>query len=264
MTALNAATSTTSDGVPSDATRSILDLSRDDVVIDLRTGDGSRSVLCVALDEPRQPTHPVWRRLLWRLVDVVVAGSLVLVTAPLMVALTLMVAMTSRGGPLFLQERVGRDGVTFRCAKFRTMRNGSEQLLTEVLANDLAAQDEWMRDHKLRFDPRITRIGRLLRRSNLDELPQLFNVIGGSMSIVGPRPVVPVETVRYGQHILPVLSVKPGITGLWQVSGRNDLPYDERVQLDLSYVTRKSLRLDARIVLRTVATMISGRGNGAY
>lgn len=242
----------------------LLDLTRDDVVIDLRDGVSSRGLLRVAAGGLQTPTHSWARRFGWRTVDLLVASVLIVLTAPLMLLIALAVCLTSAGTPLFLQERVGRGGVTFRCAKFRTMHRDSEQQLAGLLAEDAAALEEWLRDHKLKADPRITRLGRLLRRTNLDELPQLFNVASGSMSMVGPRPVVPTETVRYGDDILDVLSVKPGITGLWQVSGRNDLAYDERVALDLDYVRRKTLVLDCSICLRTIGTMISGRGNGAY
>lgn len=146
------------------------------------------------------------------------------------------------------------------------MFEGADTRLAELLETDLAARTEWLADHKLRRDPRITPLGRLLRRLNLDELPQFVNVLQGDMSIVGPRPVVPTEASRYGASLPKVLSINPGLTGLWQVSGRNDLPYAERVQLDVSYVENRTFFGDVRIVIKTITTMFSqrGNGNGAY
>lgn len=243
---------------------SILDLDRDDVVIDLRDGDGSRAVLRAANSPSFQLAHGPVRRAGWRVADLIAAVAGCIIAFPVMLLVAGLVRISSPGPAVFRQERVGRGGYTFDCLKFRTMHVDSEERLSSLLESDPMARAEWLRDHKLRNDPRITPIGRLLRRTNLDELPQLLNVLRGTMSVVGPRPVVPTETVRYGEHIVRVLSVKPGITGLWQVSGRNDLEYHERVALDLAYVDTKSLFQDTSIAVRTIATMVSGRGNGAY
>lgn len=243
---------------------SVLDLRRDDVVIDLTDGSGDRAVLRVAAESHIAPAHGPLRRAVWRLADIAVASILLAMAAPLMAIITALILSRPRGGVLFRQERVGRGGELFTCWKLRTMHADSEARLEHLLEHDPAARREWLATHKLKDDPRITRVGRLLRRTNLDELPQLLNVLGGSMSIVGPRPVVPTETVRYGPDLRRVLSVKPGLTGLWQVSGRNDLDYHQRVAIDVDYVARKGLLLDFDICLRTVGTMLSGRGNGAY
>lgn len=243
---------------------SLLDLGRDDVIIDLTDTNRSRAVLRVANDGQPRIAHGRIRRVGWRLADLAYASTMLLITMPLMGVLAILVRVTSAGPVIFRQERIGRSGIAFDCLKFRTMHADSEERLVELLASDPDARNEWLRDHKLRADPRITRLGRLIRKTNLDELPQLLNVLNGTMSMVGPRPVVPTETIRYGEHILEVLSVKPGITGLWQVSGRNDLPYAERVALDLDYVAAKSAPRDLAIGFRTITTMITGRGNGAY
>lgn len=165
------------------------------------------------------------------------------------------------GGPAFYgHERVGKDGVRFKCWKVRSMVVDSETRLREHLESDAEAAAEWERDHKLTHDPRITRFGAFIRKTSLDELPQILNVIKGEMSFVGPRPVVSEELPRYGSKLNWYLAQKPGITGLWQVSGRNDVSYDERVDMDVSYVNRCSLALDVEIVFRTAFTMLARTG----
>jgi exopolysaccharide production protein ExoY len=162
----------------------------------------------------------------------------------------------------FRHERIGLSGRPFDCLKFRTMVVDADKRLAELLADPQRAKD-FAEKHKLTDDPRITRVGTFLRKSNLDELPQLLNVLRGEMSIVGPRPIVLSEVPRYGAAMSPVLRVRPGLTGLWQVSGRNDLTYTERVVLDLRYVNHRSLRSDVAICARTAQT--TARGNsGAY
>ena len=165
------------------------------------------------------------------------------------------------GGPaLFAHWRVGQRGRLFRCLKFRSMVQNADQVLGELLERDPAARAEWERDQKLRDDPRVLRIGRLLRRTSLDELPQLLNVLRGEMHLVGPRPVVVQEIPRYGDSKRHYLSVKPGMTGLWQVSGRNNLSYAQRVALDRQYVEQRSPLLDGAILLRTVKVLITRDG----
>ncbi len=198
-----------------------------------------------------------------RAVDLVVATLLLMILTPVIALVALMVATTSRGGALFVQERVGRNGATFRCLKFRTMRQSSEHLLVDLLESDESLRSEWEESQKLTRDPRVTGVGRLLRISNLDELPQLLNVLAGQMSLIGPRPVVPEEKVRYGDDLTEVLSVRPGLSGLWQVSGRNNLSYEERIRLDLTYVRTQTLRTDVKIGLRTVAVVFQGSRSGA-
>lgn len=156
--------------------------------------------------------------------------------------------------------RVGQRGQLFACLKFRSMVRNSEQVLAELLRDDAAARAEWELDHKLRNDPRVTPIGRMLRKTSLDELPQLFNILRGEMHFVGPRPVTIQELARYGRRRRHYLSVRPGLTGLWQVSGRNNTSYDERVEFDSEYVERRNPLFDSWIMLRTVKVLLTGEG----
>jgi exopolysaccharide production protein ExoY len=165
------------------------------------------------------------------------------------------------GAPItYGHYRVGQRGELFRCLKFRTMVRDSQQVLAELLNTDPAAKAEWERDHKLRSDPRVTPIGRMLRKTSLDELPQLFNILRGEMHFVGPRPVTMEELARYGNRRRHYMSVRPGLTGLWQVSGRNNTSYEERVEFDSEYVERRNPLFDSWIVLRTVKVMVTGEG----
>jgi len=165
------------------------------------------------------------------------------------------------GAPVFFAHyRVGRQGRLFRCLKFRTMVRDSKQRLEDLLARDPEARAQWQRDQKLADDPRITPIGGLLRRTSLDELPQLFNVLAGEMALVGPRPITVPELSRYGVVRWHYLNVLPGMTGLWQVSGRNELDYAQRVALDRDYVERRGLWTDAWILWRTVGVVLQGVG----
>jgi exopolysaccharide production protein ExoY len=194
-----------------------------------------------------------------RVLDII--GSLVLaaVFSPLMLVIVLL--LRKNGGPVIYRHwRVGRSGRTFECLKFRTMIPDADHVLPDLLEEDSKLKGEWVRNHKLRCDPRVTRLGRFLRRTSLDELPQLWNVIRGEMSLVGPRPVVRHELLRYGRSIPTYLSSKPGITGLWQVKGRNDTDYRRRVALDTYYVRRQSLLLDLYILLQTTRVVVGGRG----
>jgi lipopolysaccharide/colanic/teichoic acid biosynthesis glycosyltransferase len=189
-------------------------------------------------------------------------GALVLLLlfSPLML---LVVALTWRrdGAPVFFAHyRVGRDGRLFRCLKFRTMVVNAEQVLAKILREDPRAREQWAKDQKLTHDPRVTPIGRFLRHTSLDELPQLFNVLRGEMSLVGPRPITVSELTRYGRVRWHYLSVRPGMTGLWQVSGRNNASYDRRVALDRQYVERHSLWMDLGILVKTVGVVVSRDG----
>ncbi len=164
-------------------------------------------------------------------------------------------------GPLFIgHKRIGLGGKYFKCWKFRTMVANASEALTQMLADNPEAAKQWARDHKLRHDPRVTRLGRFLRRTSLDELPQFWNVLCGQMSIVGPRPIIEEEVERYGRNFTLYTHVRPGITGLWQVSGRNNLPYADRVRLDIHYVRNWSIWLDLYILSRTILEVITGRG----
>ncbi|GAB3262986.1 sugar transferase [Chitinimonas naiadis] len=194
-----------------------------------------------------------------RVLDVISALLLSLVLAPLLLLIAFCLRLQG-GSALFAHVRVGRHGQLFRCYKFRTMLPNAEQRLQELLARDPQARAEWARDFKLKRDPRVTPLGEFLRKSSLDELPQLWNVLCGEMSLVGPRPVVEAELLRYGEQAALYKSVRPGVTGLWQVSGRNDTSYAERVQLDAQYVQNWSFALDLKILWRTVFVVLLRRG----
>ncbi len=189
------------------------------------------------------------------------AIALLLFFAPLMLAVALAVFVQDGGPIIFAHRRLGRGGRFFSCLKFRSMATDAQARLHHLLAANPEAKAEWDRDHKLRNDPRITPLGDFLRRSSLDELPQLFNVLRGEMSLVGPRPIVEAEARRYGRRIRHYCSVRPGITGLWQVSGRNDTSYRRRVAIDVVYSRKKSLLLDARILLMTIPAVLLRRGS---
>lgn len=187
-----------------------------------------------------------------------IAGCILL--SPLLFYIAVAVKMSSRGPVLFPHERIGKDGRRFRAWKFRTMFQNASVVLEQYLDVHPEMQEEWQRDHKLRHDPRITRIGRFLRKTSLDELPQLWNVLRGEMSMVGPRPIVTAEIPKYGPYYGLFTMVTPGITGLWQVSGRNNTTYEERVQLDSYYVRNWSLWLDIFLLLKTVRIVLFSRG----
>ena len=196
-----------------------------------------------------------------RLFDVAVTLVLLAFISPLF--LLLFVAIRLDGGPcLFRHDRVGFGGKTFKCLKFRTMVPDSAAALERHFAVNPYAQIEWTETHKLRNDPRITRVGAFLRKSSLDEVPQLLNVLMNDMSLVGPRPITASETSRYGSALAVYLSVLPGITGLWQVSGRSKTTYEKRIQLDVDYVSNRSFGKDISILLRTIPAVLL-RG-GAY
>ena len=184
--------------------------------------------------------------------------------SPLLLALALLVKLSSRGPVFYVQPRVGRDYRSFGCIKFRTMRQDADRMLAGILKRSPHLEAEFRNDFKLKDDPRITPLGKFLRRSSLDELPQFLNVLRGEMSVVGPRPIVRRELPRYGRQMDEVLAVRPGLTGLWQVSGRNNLSYGERVRLDVSYARHRTFWLDLQILLRTVAVVLNPRDRGAY
>lgn len=179
------------------------------------------------------------------------------------VFIILYILVTRDGGPAFYgHERIGRDGKKFKCLKFRSMAVNSQELLKEILDKDPNARLEWEQTFKLKHDPRITKVGHFLRKTSLDELPQLVNIIKGEMSTVGPRPVTQQELKMYDKFIEYYLMSKPGLTGLWQVSGRSDVDYDTRVQMDTSYVKNWSFFRDILIVLKTVIVVL--KKDGAY
>jgi Undecaprenyl-phosphate galactose phosphotransferase WbaP len=206
------------------------------------------------------PNRPI-SRMFKRVLDIAGATLLGIVFLPLIVAVAVLLRLEG-GRIIFRHRRVGRKGQAFDCLKFRTMVPDADRVLREVLERHPKLKAEWLLHHKLRDDPRITSLGRFLRRTSLDELPQLWNVVRGEMSLVGPRPVVREELLRYGRHLHRYLAAKPGITGLWQVTGRNDTDYRRRVVLDVYYVRRQSALLDFYILLKTTQVVLGG--SGAY
>lgn len=195
-----------------------------------------------------------------RAMDLIIALPALIVSIPIIAVLCVLIYARDRKNPIFSQERYGRHGRVFKCYKLRTMVPDAAERLETLLESDAQAAAEWERDHKLRNDPRVTGFGRFLRKTSLDELPQLINVIKGEMSIVGPRPIVHREIEKYGAWFAYYVQTRPGITGLWQVGGRNDISYGSRVALDTQYVREWSVLGDLVILLKTVPLIISRTG----
>ncbi len=196
-----------------------------------------------------------------RYFDIVLSSVCLVMLAPLFCLVALAVKLSSRGPVLYGHERVGHGGQMFKCWKFRTMCVDGDATLEAYLQDNPNERQEWETNRKLRNDPRVTRIGAVLRMTSVDELPQALNVLRGEMSMVGPRPVVQDELEKYGNAAALYLRARPGITGLWQVSGRSDVGYDQRVSLDSQYVVNWSLAHDIGIILRTIPAVISTKGS---
>lgn len=203
-----------------------------------------------------------WNRAVKRFLDILLVGLGGLVILPLLVLLGLLVKISSPGPAIYGHTRIGRNGKPFKALKFRSMVRDAEARLEALLESDPEAKREWEANHKLRDDPRVTPIGRFLRKTSFDEFPQLWNILIGEMSLVGPRPIVTAEIEKYGPSYERVFSVKPGLTGLWQVSGRSDTDYTERVGFDTYYLQSWSVWLDLWILYKTVGVVL--RGKGAY
>ena len=194
--------------------------------------------------------------------DVVFSLFAILITLPIMIPIAIIIKLTDRGSIFFGHNRVGYRGRLFKVLKFRSMYPDAEERLKKILEEDPEAREEWNRTFKLKNDPRVTPIGKILRRTSLDELPQFFNVLKGDMSVVGPRPVVEEELKKYYKDKAKYyLSVRPGVTGYWQVEGRSDVDnYEERVDMDVWYVQNQSFLLDLKIILKTIWVMFTGKG----
>ncbi|MDR1142785.1 MAG: undecaprenyl-phosphate galactose phosphotransferase WbaP [Spirochaetaceae bacterium] len=201
-----------------------------------------------------------WNRWIKRFMDVsiIIAGALLI--SPLLLGIAALVKASSPGPVLYSQERIGRNGKRFRAYKFRSMVSGAEGKLKELLASDAEARKEWEAAHKLKNDPRITAIGKFLRKTSLDEIPQFINILKGEMSLIGPRPIVEGEIKRYGANFQRIFSVRPGLTGLWQVSGRSDTDYSDRISFDTYYLQSWSVWLDLWIIYKTIGVVVRGRG----
>ena len=199
-----------------------------------------------------------------RMFDIVFALFMLTIFSPLYLILMILVALNSQGPIFYVQQRVGKNHRPFYCIKFRTMIDDADRALESLMQDSAQMRQEFQESFKLKQDPRITKIGKFLRLTSLDEFPQFWNVLKGEMSVVGPRPLVPEEIPRYGRKINTVLKIKPGITGLWQVSGRNDIPYPKRIKIDVYYATSHNWLLDLWIVYKTIGVILFPRDNGAY
>jgi exopolysaccharide production protein ExoY len=195
-----------------------------------------------------------------RCFDIGAAATAILCLIPLFCLIALAIKLMDRGPVFYRHRRIGRDGMQFDCLKFRTMAVDADQVLHRHLAANRDAAREWEEKHKLTDDPRITSLGIVLRKSSLDELPQLLNILKGEMSVVGPRPIVVAEVPKYGDCMGHYLRARPGLTGPWQVSGRNDVGYESRVQLDRQYVESWSFRRDLVIICATIRVVVTARG----
>ena len=202
-----------------------------------------------------------WSDFAGRVLDVSVALVALVCLAPLMGLVAFVIRLENEGPVFFWQQRIGRFGARFQVLKFRTMCVRADEILAKHLQQSQAARNEWAQDHKLRDDPRVSKLGNFLRKTSFDELPQLWNVLRGDMSIVGPRPIVEAEVVKYGACFDAYCSVRPGITGIWQVSGRNDISYQRRIDMDALYARKKSVLLDLRIMLATIPAVLFRRGS---
>ena len=203
-------------------------------------------------------------RLIKSFFDLLFSLLFIITFLPLFLVISFLIKLSSRGPIFFIQKRIGKNNIPFKCIKFRTMHPEAKDILENLLLKDAQLKKEFEETHKIKNDPRITTIGKFLRKTSLDELPQFINVLRGEMSIIGPRPVVKEEKDKYGKNFKRVFSIKPGITGLWQVSGRNNLTYKRRVMLDLNYVEDYNLLMDLRILIRTFGVILFPLDRGAY
>lgn len=195
-----------------------------------------------------------------RMMDIFICSLSLPVVLPVSMLLAGLIRLDSKGAPLYRQERVGKDGKPFQIYKFRSMYANADAILEEMLNNDAELASEWRQNRKLKNDPRLTRIGHFLRKTSLDELPQIWNILKGEMTLVGPRPIVEFEKEKYGKYYEEYCQVKPGLTGLWQTSGRNDTTYSQRVAHDHYYINNWSPQLDLWIMAKTIPVALSGRG----
>lgn len=225
---------------------------------DLTSGLDSRAFATRAQPAPGRLPFPT--RVLKASLDRIGAVALIVLFAPLLLVVALLLRFQQGGPILFSHPRVGKDGKVFACLKFRTMRTDAAEILQMILASDPIAREEWETSFKLDHDPRVTRLGAWLRKTSLDELPQLWNVLKGEMSLVGPRPITEAEAPLYGRFMGHYKAIRPGLTGLWQVSGRSNLSYDERVSLDMTYIRGANFLWDLQIIAKTALIVLVRRG----
>jgi Undecaprenyl-phosphate galactose phosphotransferase WbaP len=191
-------------------------------------------------------------------ISIVIIGSIVI--SPLLLWIMILIKISSPGPVLYSQKRAGQNGKHFKAYKFRSMVIDADKKLKDLLGSDSSAKEEWENSHKLKKDPRITKIGKFLRKTSLDEIPQFINILKGDMSLIGPRPIVDGEIKKYGEDFQRIFSVKPGLTGLWQVSGRSDTDYSDRVSFDTYYLQSWSVWLDLWIIYKTIGVVLKGKG----
>ena len=202
-------------------------------------------------------------KIIKRFLDFIFAFLLIILLIPLFLIIGILIKISSKGSIIYIQKRIGKNNTSFSCYKFRTMHPQSKYLLKKILIKNKDFKNQFSETRKIVNDPRITRFGKFLRFSSLDELPQIFNVLIGDMSFIGPRPIVKSEIKKYGKEFGKVFSIKPGISGLWQVSGRNNLSYDKRVELDINYSENINFLLDIKIFIRTIVVILFPFGKGA-
>ena len=199
-----------------------------------------------------------------RFIDFVFSFLLIILLFPLFLIIGILIKLNSKGSIIYIQRRIGKNNTPFSCYKFRTMKHESKYILKKLLIQNPHFKNEFEKTRKLINDPRITNLGRFLRFTSLDELPQIFNVFRGDMSFIGPRPIVKSEIKKYGKDFKKAFSLKPGISGLWQVSGRNKLSYSKRVELDIFYAANINLLLDFKIFLKTILIILIPFNRGAF
>ena len=213
-----------------------------------------------AIDTTIIKKHHIKKGFLKRGMDLILMVIMIPTIVPIMLIIALMIKMDSRGKVFFTHTRIGKGGRKFKVLKFRTMVLDADKKLEQFLEKHPELKMEWKYNHKLRSDPRVTKVGRTLRRFSLDELPQFMNILKGEMSLIGPRPITDDEVAKYGDSFEFYKLVRPGLTGLWQVSGRNNTSYRRRVELDEYYVCNWSLKLDIKILIQTVKVVLMGEG----
>ena len=202
-------------------------------------------------------------KIIKRFLDFIFAFLLIILLIPLFLIIGILIKISSKGSIIYIQKRIGKNNTSFSCFKFRTMHPQSKYLLKKILIKNPDYKNQFSETRKIINDPRITKIGKFLRFSSLDELPQIFNVFKGDISFIGPRPIVKSEIKKYGKEFGKVFSIKPGISGLWQVSGRNNLSYDKRVELDINYSENINFLLDTKIFIKTIVVILFPFGKGA-
>jgi exopolysaccharide production protein ExoY len=196
-----------------------------------------------------------------RIFDLLFSVAVLLLLSPFFFLIGIIIALTSKGRVIYSHERIGRAGKPFQCLKFRSMYLDADARLEELLEKDAVSRREWKASHKLKNDPRITPFGQFIRKTSLDELPQFWNVVKGDLSVVGPRPVQKSEIIEhFGPHASKVLTIRPGLTGIWQTSGRSNTSYEERIEMDKDYIDTRTFWMDLKLIVKTIPAMLFSRG----